>query len=198
MSGDLLQGFDGIKKRYDELCIRRDIKREKLAEIQETIGILQKTKENVLKARVVIQNVAQLTQKKLEKRFSQLVTLALHAVFPDDPYDFLAEFVTRRGKTECDLYFVRRGKKVDPMDCSGGGVKDVASFVCKLVFWSFKKPRPVVIADEPFKFLHSKEYQRNCSDMITMLSKRLSIQMILVTDQSDIVGDKIFNVEEMK
>jgi hypothetical protein len=69
-------------------------------------GTLQDLCLELEEAQRVIQTVAQMTQKELEFHISSLVSLALAAVF-DDPYEFIVEFVQRRGRTECDLWFVR-------------------------------------------------------------------------------------------
>ena len=68
----------------------------------------------------------------------------------------------------------------------------MASFGARLAFWSLeKKYRPVIICDEPFKFVHGREEQENLSEMLKMLSERLGIQMIIVTQDVEIEGDKI-------
>lgn len=91
-----------------------------------------------LEARVLFQKAAQDTQKKLEYHISNLVTTALSTVF-DDPYNFQLEFVQKRGKTEADLWFVRENRKINPIDASGGGAVDIASFALRVAFWSLTK-----------------------------------------------------------
>jgi len=189
--------FDHIQKRFQSLSAERSYLTKKRDRERSQLQGLEQRLEYVRRARAVVQVVAQQMQKNLEQRMSALVTMALAAVFPDDPYEFKLEIVERRKKTECDVWFVRRGKAVDPMAGSGGGVKDVASFAARLAFWALdKKSRPVVIMDEPFKFLHSPEYQRNCSEMLSTLAERLGMQMIIVTDQRDIDGDLVIDISK--
>ena len=72
------------------------------------------------------------------------------AVF-DDPYTLRVEFVEKRGKTECELWFAQtkeeeeegnedgeRGREVliDPLAGSGGGPVDVAAFALRIAIWS--------------------------------------------------------------
>jgi len=190
--------FDQIYRRFLELEGKRKHIAQGLDVKKTLFSSLETRYDRILKGREVIQVVATMTQKNLEKRVSSLVSMALDVVFPDDPYGFELEFVPRRNKTECDVWFTKRGKKMHPMGTSGGGPKDVASFAARLAFWSLDRknnPRPVIIVDEPFKFLHSPAYQENCSNMINELSKDLGIQMILVTDQEDISGDRVFEVQ---
>ena len=53
------------------------------------------------KAREVIREVGLTTQSQLQVHISDIVSLALEAVFPE-PYSFNVNFVQRRNKTECD------------------------------------------------------------------------------------------------
>jgi len=189
--------FQSIKGKFDDLKAERKYLLSEIKQKKEEVKSLNFDYEDILKARGIIQIVSKATQQRLEKRIGDLVSMALEIVFPD-PYTFQLEFVERRNKTECDIWFVKRGQKVHPMDCSGGGPKDIASFAARIAFWALeKKTRPLIIADEPFPYLHSPIYQENCSEMINELSESLGMQMILVTDQRDIDGDNIINIGEL-
>jgi len=192
-----LQDFKRIQDKASTLQAERQYLIKELRIEREKEAKWSKRHGDCLKGRAVIQEAAKATQVNLERRIGDLVTTALEGVFPDDPYEFRLKFEVRRNRTECDIWFVKNGKEMDPMLDSGGGPKDVASFAARLAFWSLRKSRPLVILDEPFKFLHSPEYQRNCSDMIGMLSEKLGMQMLIVTDQRNIEGDRIFDLEEM-
>lgn len=152
--------------------------------------------ENTMKAQIVAQLVAQQTQQQVEERISSVVSLALSSVFAD-PYEFKAVFVTRRKKTECDLFFVKNGMQVDPMNASGGGVLDVASFALKMVMRTLKKSQNVLIADEPFKFV-SRDLQPKVSAMLETFKEELGFQFIIVSHIPEIIdkADKVFVVED--
>lgn len=152
--------------------------------------------ESATKARVYILNVATATQNQLGSRISTIVSSALAAVF-DDPYEFKIKFVERRNKTECDLLFVKNGEEMNPIDSSGGGPIDVASFALRLAFWNIIKGRNVLILDEPFKFV-SLDLQDKCSAMLKDLSDKLGIQIIMASHLPEIISkaDKIFRVDK--
>jgi len=139
------------------------------------------------------------TQKSLQYHISHVVTNALKAVFGEDSYELQIEFVERRNKTECDLYFVRDGKKFSPMEASGGGVVDLASFALRVAVWSMKRPklRNVIILDEPLRFL-SKDLQEKASLIISELSNQLDIQFIIVTHEEELTeaADRLFVVRQ--
>jgi len=135
------------------------------------------------KARTILRLVGEQTQKQLEFHISDITTLALESVFPD-PYTLEVEFIERRGKTECDLYFSRDGERVSPLEASGGGAVDVAAFALRVASWSMVQPRyqNTIILDEPLRFL-SEEYQEQASKMIKEVSDKLKIQFIIVTHE---------------
>jgi hypothetical protein len=137
-------------------------------------------------AKEIIRAVGLQTQQTLQVNISDITSLALEAVFPD-PYELKVEFLQRRNKTECDLYFVRDGNRVDPLTASGVG--------------AMMQPhtRNTIILDEPFRFL-SENYQEQAAQMLKQISIKLGIQMIIVTHNETLASsaDKVFNVSIRK
>lgn len=153
-------------------------------------------------AQSIIQLVAQETQEQLSWKISELVTACLAAVF-NDPYEFAVEFVQRRGKIECDFSLIRRGEKFDLLSSVGGGVAWVVALALRVALWNIQeeKPRPVLILDEPFHFIHSQELQERCSDLLKALSEDLGLQIIMVTGEDESPemlkrADRIFRMEK--
>lgn len=147
-------------------------------------------------AREVIREVGLKTQQQLQFYISDITSLALNAVF-DNPYELKVSFVQRRNKTECDLTFTRDELEIDPMEASGVGAIDVASFALRIASWSMMRPRSrnVIILDEPFRYL-SENYQEQASLMVKELSKKLGLQFIIVTHEQVLTehADKVFEV----
>jgi DNA repair exonuclease SbcCD ATPase subunit len=151
-------------------------------------------------AREIIREVGLRTQQQLQVHISDITSLALEAVF-DDPYELVVEFVQRRNKTECDLYFQRDGQRVDPISASGGGAVDVAAFALRIAAWSMQTPRSrnTIILDEPLRFL-SEDLQEQASRMIKELSERLGIQFVIITQEETLAqhADPTFEVRLRK
>lgn len=151
-------------------------------------------------AREIIREVGIKTQQQLSFHISDITSLALEAVF-NEPYELKVEFVQRRNKTECDLYFERNGERIDPLTASGGGAVDVAAFALRIASWSMLRPhtRNVIILDEPLRFL-SVDLQERASTMIKEISEKLGIQFILVTHENTLASyaDKVFEVSIKK
>ena len=171
-----------------------------LKEAQSTLREKKYSLHQHEQAREIIREVGLKTQQSLQFHISDITTLALDAVFPN-PYELQVEFVQRRNKTECDLYFVRYGNKIDPLTASGVGAVDVAAFALRIASWSMSQPRTrnTIILDEPFRFL-SEDYQEQASIMLKEISQRLGIQFIIVTHEPVLANyaDRIFEVKIRK
>ena len=186
-----------------ELRNRLEQQKGKRSQIETTITTLtQEIKETRRElgrheeANEIVKQVGLRTQQQLQFTISDITSLALESVFPN-PYALQVEFVERRNKTECDLFFVRDDEKYDPIGDSGVGAIDVAAFALRIASWSMQRPhtRNVVIMDEPFRFL-SANYQESASQMIKEISKRLGIQFIIITHEQTLASyaDKVFEV----
>lgn len=152
------------------------------------------------KAREVIHEVGLKTQQQLSYHISDIASLALGSVF-EDPYQLEVEFVPRRNKTECDIYFVRDGNRVDPQEAAGVGANDIAAFALRVASWSMMRPRTrnTLFFDEPFKHL-SEDLQEKASMMVKEVSKKLKLQIIIITQEQStaIYADKTFTVKKRR
>ena len=190
-----IEQLKGKRKQIEEdiFCSEADLKSRKRDLI------------NVEQAQTILQTVAKQTQQELEYHISDIVSLAIESVF-DDPYKFKIEFVEKRGKTECEIWFIKDKKKFDPKTASGGGIIDVASFTLRLALWNLKKPksRNTLILDEPFKHLKGFEENVKVIQTIKLLSEKLGLQIIMVHDERVPIeeikkgADKIFEVSIKK
>lgn len=151
---------------------------------------------DALKAREVINIVAKETEQQLEMRITNIVTMALAAVFPD-PYEFKLVFNERRNQTEADLLLVRDGEELSPVEGAGGGVLDVVSFALRIAVLLMSGYRRVIILDEPFRHL-SADLQSKASEMMKMLSDKLGIQFIMVSHEEGIIdcADNIITIKK--
>jgi len=201
----MAQSIQNIRNKLEQ-------QKGKLAQIKTTISenkILLRTENRKLKkhdqAREIMRIVALKTQEQIQFHIGDLTSMALEAVF-DDPYELIVEFVKRRNKTECDLFFTRDGNKVDPLSASGGGAVDVAAFALRIASWSMARPhtRNVLMLDEPFKHLKGHEANLRVLEMAREVSKKLNLQIIMVSDEripkEDIIdnADKVFETKIRK
>jgi ABC-type Mn2+/Zn2+ transport system ATPase subunit len=173
---------------------RRDFLKEKIHEGEKQISLLTTRGLDIEKAQIFIQQTAKATQEQLQYRIEDIVQLALDAVFPDE-YIFKVRFEIKRGKTEARLCFLKNDIEVDPLDAAGGGVSDIVSFALRLAVWSLGHTERVIILDEPFKYL-SKDLQPRAGEILKKLSKKLKLQIIMVSHVPDMidVSDRVFEV----
>lgn len=168
-----------------------------LEEARERSENLLASMENHKTARSLFQRAAEITQGKLAIHLSDLVSLALRTVF-DDPYKFIVKFVSKRGSTECQLLFTdNQGNEFQPLNSCGYGAADVASLALRVSYHSLGNSRPVIILDEPLKYL-SVDLMDKASELIKSLSKELGLQFIIVTHSSGLseCADKTFRVTQ--
>lgn len=185
------------QRKGQKIQIEESIKSSKKSLKEKKTDLIQHEK-----ARELIREAGLKTQQSLSFHISEITSLALESVFAEKAYKLEVEFVERRNKTECDLYFTRNLSKetgeypqIDPMTGAGGGAVDVTTFALRIASWSMQNPRcrNVIILDEPLKNL-SKEYQEKGSMMLKEVSKRLGIQFIIVTHEEVLTSfaDKTF------
>lgn len=171
-----------------------------LAGLKEELKQAQKDLRRHEQAREVIREVGLKTEQQLQYDISDIASLALDAVF-NNPYELKVEFVQRRNKTECDLFFTRDDNDIEPEEGAGVGAMDITSFALRIASWSMLIPhtRNVIILDEPFKHL-SVDLQDRASAMIKEISKKVGLQFIIITHDPTLASyaDKVFEVRIKK
>jgi DNA repair exonuclease SbcCD ATPase subunit len=169
----------------------------------EKVALLQQTAQYgyCTTAQLILQESARLTQEHLQYRISTLVTLAMESVF-DDPYHLDIVFENARGKTQAAIRFLRGEEAVDPLDASGGGAVDVASFGLQVSLWTLQTPRTrnLLVLDEPLKWLKGGGLPDKGASMLQQISHRLGIQIIMVSHSPELIehADKVFCVEKKR
>lgn len=188
--------LDALFRKVDLADAKRSMLQDSLKRRKAEREKAQEQAENAMLARQLVIDVAKKTQLNIGARISDLVSLALAAVF-DDPYKFKIEFVERRGATEADLLFERDGYALDPMTASGGGAIDIASFALRIAISTLGTSRKLFILDEPFRNL-SLDLQAKAGMMLQELASKLGIQIIMVSHNPEIISgaDKVFNLSD--
>jgi DNA repair exonuclease SbcCD ATPase subunit len=178
---------------------RRNLLKEQLGGLLETRKQNTKHLNDCLKARTILQVVSENSQKKIEFRISNLVSMALAAIFPN-PYEFSLKYVIRREKTEADLIFTKNGNSTNKiLDLGGGGVADISALSLTVCAQNILKNNPVLFLDEPTKFLHNPSYQSKASLLLKQLSNEIGIQIIMISDQDNIIdaADKAIPIDNV-
>ncbi len=189
--------LDTIYNTLQRQAGRRDQLQSEVTANTEKLTTLSQEQIDITRALEIIQCTAKLTQSQLEIHISELVSLALEAVFPN-PYKMVLKFETRRNRSEADLLLQdENGNLLSPMDSVGGGVVDVAALALRIALWRLKRPKPraVMIMDEPLRFL-SSDLQDKASRMLKEISEKLGIQFLIISHEKTLTegADKIFQI----
>lgn len=168
--------------------------KEQLAEAEDRVVVIQKERQHLDNVQALVQETAKETQETLKYHIEDLIQSALDACFPGK-YNFVMLFEIKRGKTEAMFRLNKDGELLDPMESNGGGVADIISFALRLATWSISRTENVLVFDEPFKFL-SKNLKPFAGQILSELSHKLDLQIIMVTHDSEMVeiADRKFEV----
>lgn len=180
------------KPKIEKLVLQKEVAEKTYQREMISVKKNEAHLKNVEESQRIVQGVAQVVQQKVHDRISGVVSRCLESVF-DDPYEFRILFEQKRGKTEARLVFVRDDMEIDPLTASGGGVVDLAAFALRLACLSLARPklRPLVILDEPFRFV-SVDYRFRIREMLEILSKEMGVQFIQVTHIEDLkIGEVV-------
>lgn len=172
-----------LRNKLEQRKGQRDQLQKDIVITENKIQSKQTEFENHEKAHEIIKQVGIKTQQELQYNISSITSMALEAIL-DDPYKLLIEFVERRNKNECDIFFEDNGNKINPFD-GGGGALDIAAFSLRVATWSMKTPktRNILILDEPFKHLKGKQANQRMLHMLGEVARKLNLQIIMVSDE---------------
>ncbi len=174
-----------LRRRVEQLKGRRDQLAASATALEGTILDITRQHRRHERALEIVKAVGLQTQQQLEYHLAEQVSLAMDAVF-DDPYALKVEFVEKRGKTEANLLFARRGLAFPPLGSAGGGAIDVAAFALRVAYWSMRqdlKAAPILILDEPFSQLKGEQANLRALAIVQQLSHQLGVQVIMVSDE---------------
>jgi len=173
----------GLRRTIDRKIGERDSLAQELNQAQTKVKQIKRYQRRISKAQEVVRAVAQRTQRQLEYHIASVVANAQQSVF-DDPYSMEAVFEQRRGRTECDLWFLRDGQRVQPLH-AGLGAVDIAAFALRVASWSMarRRTRNTLLLDEPLRHLKGQAQNRRAIALMRQVSHELGLQIITISDE---------------
>jgi len=186
-----------IIERFNFLSAKREVLKQDLKNSNNKLSETKEDRDNHIKAKWVLTEVAMLTQARFKKRVEELITSALKSVFDRD-FEFKLIFEIKRKKLECRPVIYEDGIEYDPEYDKGGGLIDIISFAFRVVLWSLENPRSrsVFILDEPMKHIGKGELLQRAGEMLKEISHKLNFQLIIITHEPLLaeIADKTFEV----
>lgn len=196
-----MNGVDDLRRRLERVKGRASHIDNHIKVLRRQIREKERDEKASEEALVIIQAVAQKTQQQLEFHLSDIVSTSMEAIFPE-PYGLVVEFNVSRGRVETQMFFEREGNKVLPLDASGGGAVDVAALALRFSCYAIQNPRrrPLMILDEPLKWLKGADLPEKGAQMIREISKRMGIQIIMNSHDPDLIeaADRVIEVKLVK
>lgn len=176
-----------LKRKVAEAAGQRSVYERQLAAAKKARIQAVKEKRLCEAAIAIVTAVGETLQQRISIRLSSVASRALQSVFPD-PYRVVVEFApTARGTIEAQIQFERNEQRFRPVLPSGqllagGGPVEMAAWGLRVALWGQlqPRPRPIMLMDEPFRFLQ-EDLQPVAAEVLREISEKAGVQFIMVT-----------------
>lgn len=176
-----------LKRRVAEAAGQRSVYERQLADAKKARIKAVREKRLCEAATAIVAAVGETLQQRISIRLSSVASRALQSVFPD-PYRVVVEFApTARGTIEAQIQFERNEQRFRPVLPSGqllagGGPVEMAAWGLRVALWGQlrPRPRPIMLMDEPFRFLQ-EDLQPVAAEVLKEISEKAGVQFIMVT-----------------
>jgi ABC-type iron transport system FetAB ATPase subunit len=184
---DQIDGFYQALKKQEQDFINE------LATIKGEIDILTKTS-------TVLKHLLDNMVKDEISKMAGLVTYGLKTIFDDQNLTFAPKIVKKNEKIHIELktrdgapgFFIE-----GEFESFGGSVAVIESFLMRILCLIKKKLARLMLLDETFAAV-GQDYIPNTSRLISQLSKKLGVDILLVTHQNEFQNnaDNVYRVKE--
>ena len=169
-----------LRDKINDSLSRRKHLQQDVAELDLELVALVEEQKDLLEMQEISNKAAKLVQDELSCKLSAIVTKAIATVF-EEPLEFVAQFVERRGVNEVDL-FVKdaAGHTYDILSGRGGGLADVCSASLQMAFILLSDVDRYLIVDEIARHL-SSEAQERFAQVLQLLCREFGFTIIMTT-----------------
>lgn len=171
---DLQSSVDRIDGYYTALKAQRDSLEKEIKELKVDVDILTKTS-------AVLKHLLDIMVKDEITRMAGLITYGLRTVFDDQDITFVPEMTKKNDKLHIALNTITKGINCE-YGSFGGSVAVIESFLLRVLCMLKMKMARLILLDETFVPV-GKVYIPNTSQLITELSAKLGMDVLLVTHQ---------------
>jgi len=173
-ASDLLRRADKIEGYYKSLRAREESLVADIEAAKAQLDVLSKSS-------AVLKHLLDVMVKDEINRMAALVTYGLKTVFDDQDLSFVPVISKKNERMNIDLKTKNRGLEGD-YDSFGGSVAVIESFLLRVLCMLKKNLARLMLFDETFAPVGS-DYIPNTSKLLSELSKKLGIDILLVTHQ---------------
>jgi len=167
-------------------------------DLTETVNSLKSDIDRDIKASIVIKSLLDFMVKDEVAKMASLITYGLKTIFDDQDLSFVPEITKKNDKINIELK-TNNGGIEGGFKAFGGSVAVIESFLLRILCMLKKKYARIMILDETFAAV-GEEYIANTGKLIAELSKKIGLDVLLVTHQKEFQhnADNVFRVKESK
>jgi DNA repair exonuclease SbcCD ATPase subunit len=189
MISELQTRVDKIDGFYQALKSREQDLQAEIKSTKEEIDLLTKTG-------LVLKHLLDVLVKDEVNRMSGLVTYGLKTIFEDQNLSFNPVLGKKNDKVYIELKTANNGVEGE-FGSFGGSVAVIESFLLRIICMLKLNLSRFMLLDETFASVGA-EYIQNTSKLIGELSKKLGLDVLLVTHQPEFqnYADRVYKVKE--
>lgn len=191
-----IEKFKKYKEKLNNAVAKKITLFSQIKEKKKIVKELKVKEEKLIIARELIRKASSITQERMKSTIENIVTSSLQFVPFERDYSFVMDFIARRNTMECDLLFKRGDNLIAPLESSGYGAADIASFSLRVGYNQLNEHSAnVIIVDEPFSNL-DKDKHVFALQMMKELHKQFGIQFIISSHEVSLINgaDKVIEV----
>ncbi len=164
--------------------------------LQKEIESSKKEIDILIKVSAVLKHLLDIFVKDEINKMAGLVTYGLKTIFEDQDLTFHPVVSKKNDKINIDLKTINNGIEGE-FGSFGGSVAVIESFLLRVICMLKMKLARVLLLDESFRTVGA-EYIANTSKLIEELSKKLNMDILLVTHQPEFknFADRVYRVKE--
>ena len=166
------------------------------SEIKKEIGVLKIDVDLDTKASTVLKHLLDHMVKDEIEKMAGLITYGLKTIFDDQNLTFVPVVTKKNEKMHIELK-TKRDDIEGGMDSFGGSVMVIESFLLRILCILKMNLAKIMLLDETFAPV-GEEYISNTSKMVSEISKKLGIDILLVTHQKGFMdnADHVYRASE--
>lgn len=193
-----LNAVKDLQRRTDQIDGFYQAYRRQEKELIEAADNLKKDIDRDIKASTVLKHLLDIMVKDEVTRMAGLITYGLKTVFEDQNLTFTPEITKKNEKIHIELKTNDDGVE-GGYKSFGGSVAVIESFLLRILCLLKKKFVKLIILDETFAAV-GKEYIANTGNLISELSKKIGLDVLLVTHQTEFQhnADHVYKVKESR
>jgi len=189
MINDFRHRIDKLEGYFDALKAKKKSLEKEISMYDDEISLLSKTS-------AVLKHLLDIMVRDEITKMASLITYGLKTVFDDQNLSFIPAITKKGEKVHIELKTENNGIQ-GGFESFGGSVAVIESFLLRILCMIKLKLARFMILDETFASVGS-EYIDNTGKLISELSKKLGMDILLVTHQREFqnCADHVYKVNE--